>query len=315
MRLFSHVSIVIFWLAMMGSFVFLHVLPERRQARYAIVEPEILAIQWWNVQEWNWIQKGGATRGASRLSIIQPFDPAETPAEKRWYDLTQNLALNIPILGVQRRMESQVRLKLSGDFKVQEFAAQLQVTGIAFETEGFVQQNRLYFRLRRVGQDWAYGFLKLEEPISLLAAVEPLITRHRELEAGDKWAVQVVDPLGRLKPQTVKVTVLNQERISWQGEQHVEAWKLENRLGDIVRHRWVDENGVTLRSELFQGYSAVRGIMPEVSKAFPELAEARKIPEWDRAEFRNQAHAGGETVLPKNMKTEGLLPWRTSDGP
>ncbi|MFP4378957.1 MAG: hypothetical protein ACLFUS_00520 [Candidatus Sumerlaeia bacterium] len=284
----SPALITIFWLFMVYTLVAWHILPERRIAQYSLIDPRILAMQWQDVEEWNWIRKDGQTFGASRLTIEEELLPDDTPPEEQTYMLYQNLDLRAPILGLTKQIESAMTLRLNALFQVQDFVAVLESAPLRLEIDGYVDKKRLYFRVRTGDGDPAYLYLELENPISLLAAVQPLITRHFDLQVGDEYTVPVVNPLGGMSKLDATVEVAAKESIEIDGKD-VEVYRLDTTSREITRSRWVRSEGVnkgvTVRAELFQGLVTERSTKAEIIQQYLELARELDIPEFDRETY------------------------------
>lgn len=299
-------AITLFWACMMFSLVVEHVIPERRAARSSLVEPEILAMQWLDVQEWNWIREKGVTRGAACLEIARNFEKLDdsTPEDEA-YVLIQNTDVRVkaPLAGFAVPLRTRLVVGLTRRLNVAKFAAIASFPPLTLRVEGFVSDNRLYYRVTGEGSEPLYGSVALRRPLSLLPAVEPMIARHFDLKVGDSYTQEVIDPIGNLKPLRARVVVAAKEKIAWGGNEE-EVFRIDSTIGDVTRSRWVSEKGATLRSELFMGLVSERAFKKDVLAAYPGLREELTIPKFDEDLFKKKAaeNAGPNAPSPEALQ-------------
>jgi hypothetical protein len=295
---------------MIYTLVAWHILPERREAKYSLVAPEALALQWQDVDEWNWIRKGDATLGASRLSIEKEesanvVGEGDQDIRQQSYMLRQNLDMRAPLLGFQTPVKAQMSLQLNHEFLVSKFVAVLEAASIRFESAGFVQGRRLYMRIVAGEGDPVFVHVDLKEPLSLLAAAQPLITRHFDMTVGDSHELPIMDPLGGSVKMKATVTVAARETIEVDGVEF-DTYRIESRVGDITRSRWAlatgPGRGVAVRAELLLDLLAERSTKLDVLRRYSDLGSELPMPEFDIEDYRAKSQplgaSAGSTGLP-----------------
>jgi hypothetical protein len=288
----SSIMIVLFWLCMMCSLVVQKIVPYRREVRATLIEPEILALQWSDITEWNLIRKGDRTVGASFLNIRQNGIPAEAELGTAGFRVFQSMDVTVPVFGFSQRARIRLAVNLTPGFNLDDFSARIEMFPLSFRVEGFVQDLRLYFRVASGGENVLYQVVPLKIAPNLLEAIQPMMARHTDLKVGESYAVDVVDPFGNVKEQRAVVKTVGREKIRI-AEREAEVFRIDTTLGDVTKTRWVDDKGRTLRSELFNGLvsdiASRRDVLALYPRLNPDLEESLRVPALDRAEFVKKA--------------------------
>ena len=286
------IAITLFWGCMMYSLAVKHVIPEHRLSRSSLIEPEMLALQWRNIEEWNWIRGDGKIRGASRLTIVknQNFNDIEQAPEHDAYILVQNMNVRIklPMVGLETPFKTQLTVHLTPEFKVARFAAAVSLPILTMDVLGFIEGKRLYYRLARNKAEPLYGTITLREPLSLLSAIEPMISRQMAVRVGESYTQEVINPLGNMRPLVAKITVAAKEKVEIDGKPQ-ELFRIDTAIGEVTKSRWVNKSGETLRSDLFMGMIAERGSASTIARQFPDLEKAKSLELPNLEDFKAKA--------------------------
>ena len=307
-------GVTVFWIAMMSSLVVHEILPARIRAENALIEPEVLALQWTDIHEWGWIRRGGEDLGAMALTLTQ--NRADSPREKgqAGYCVVQNTEMTFPIGLLRQPLEMRLTLDLTPDFQVSQFVGAIAAPPFDLECAGFVHDDVLYYHLARPNQEPVFGAQRLRRPLSLMAAIRPMITRHFNLHVGETYTINVLDPIAPMAIASMRngqatVTVAAEETIEVDGEK-VETFRLDTTFAGITKSSWVDKRGVTLRRELFQGMVLERGSKPAILNKRPSLDHVRRIPDFDVALYQERAKAAEEKApeAGNGMGIESIIP-------
>lgn len=307
MRKILALAVTLFWGCMMYSLAVRHVIPEHRLSRSSLIEPEMLALQWHPIEEWNWIRGDGKTQGASRLTIIKNFDDIEQAPEHDAYVLVQNMnvRMKLPMVGLETPFKTQLTVHLTPEFKVARFAAAVSLPILTMDVLGFIEGKRLYFRLLRNKAEPFHGTITLKEPLSLLSAIEPMISRQMTVRVGESYTQEVINPLGSMQPLVAKITVAAREKVEIDGKPQ-ELFRIATTIGEVTKSRWVNKSGETLRSELFMGMIAERGSSSAIARQFPDLEKAKplELPNLEdfKAKALQNAGAPGQGASPEAVQ-------------
>ncbi|MBN1867702.1 hypothetical protein JW916_10455 [Candidatus Sumerlaeota bacterium] len=290
-NLFS-TAIVLFWLCMMCSLVVQRIVPYHRDVKSTLIEPEILALQWTDITEWQLIEKNDQPVGAAFLHIEQDFIPSEEELGTAGYWLYQAMDATLPVFGFSQRIRMYMAVNLTPSFNLDDFAARIEAPPLSFRVEGFVQDKRLCFRLAQRRKDILYRVIPLKSVPNLLAALEPMMARHSDLKRGETYTVDIVDPLGTVGTQRAVVKSTGREEIEV-GGRTIPVYRIETTLGEATQTRWVDDRGRTIRSELFGGLVSELSWRGEALRLYPQinpdLQESLRVPTLDREEFLKRA--------------------------
>ncbi|HUT24942.1 MAG TPA: hypothetical protein VM492_11410 [Sumerlaeia bacterium] len=307
-------GVTAFWVAMMSSLVVHEILPARIRAENALIEPEILALQWTDIHEWGWIRRGGEDLGAMALTLTQ--NRADSPREKgqAGYRVVQNIEVMFPVGLLRQPLEVRLTLDLTPDFQVSRFVGAIVASLFELECAGFVHDDVLYYHLARPNHAPVFGAQRLRRPLSLMAAIRPMITRHFNLHVGETYSINVLDPIAPMAVASMRngqaaVTVAAEETIEVDGEK-IETFRLDTTFAGITKSSWVDKRGVTLRRELFQAMVLERGSKPAILIKYPNLDRIRRIPDFDVALYQERAKAAEENApeAGNGMGIESIIP-------
>jgi hypothetical protein len=285
---FISAAIVLFWLCMMCSLVAQRILTGRREAKSTLIQPDVLALQWVDITEWNLIKKDGRTVGASFLNIAQERTASDQELGTAKFHVFQSMDVTVPVFGFSQSARMQAAVTLTPSFNVDDFSARIEVPPFAFRIEGFVEGRHLYFRLLQGGEPVLYQVLPLKNTPNLLSAIEPMMARHTDLKVGESYAVDVVDPLGFVGNQRALVKIAKSENIRFGGVE-TPVFRIDTTVGDSTKSRWVDIKGRTLRAELVNGLAAEavsrHDALISYPRLDPDLEENLTVPKLDRKEF------------------------------
>lgn len=284
----TSIGITLFWMAMIASLLFQHILPERRRERASLLEPEVLAMQWMDLHDYAWVQHNGRIVGAMMTRIERIQKPGVDPAENQGYRATQTAQVRLNLLGLRRDVRFKMALRLTPSFHVDDFAARIASGGLTIDCTGFVQDNALYFAIAPKGGQAVYRSLALRQPLSLIEAVRPMVARHFDLAVGQEYHTDVVDPVFGMRKGEVILKVAAREVIEHEGEK-ISAYRLDQTFEGITKSSWVNDRGITIRRELIQGYTLEKSNKPAVRSRYPDVLEDIEIPEIDRQAYIQNA--------------------------
>ena len=289
------IAITLFWIGMMCSLVALHVLPERRRAQSLLIEPQILASQWLDINEWSWIRHEGQTVGGMVLSVTQEHSGKDNAL--RGYRVVQNGKVTIPVLLFQQQVDFNLTMSLSPEFNVSKFVVSIRVPPLQADLSGFVLENRFFYRVTPNHGVSIYGVIPLKHPLSLLSAVRPMIARQMDLIVGRVYPVDIVDPFNNMTRGQAQVKVAAQEAIVVNGKK-IPAFRLDTTFGGITKKSWVSQDGTTLRRELLKGYVMDQSDKPSVLAQFPDLRRIIRVPDFNVEEFLQNIDKQGAKQSP-----------------
>jgi hypothetical protein len=301
------IAIILFWACMMYSLMVKYVIPQHRENRSSLMDPLELAIQWVDIDEWNWIRQNNKTLGASRLTIVKNFDNVEQAPAHNAYVLIQNMDvhLKLPMVGLDTPFKTKMTVHLTRDFRVSRFAGSASLPMLSMDVLGRIEETKLYYRVIRNRGEPIYGILELKEPLSLLSAVEPMICHQSDLKVGQSFTQEVLNPLGGMKPLVAKITVAKKEDVEVNGKLQ-SLFRVETTIGEMTKSRWVNERGETQRADLFMGLVAERGSGLAIKKQFPELGKEKFVPldeiEGLVVKVRENAGKAGSGPSPESLE-------------
>lgn len=296
---FLSVCITLFWLVMVSSLIHDQILPDRAIRKSSLIEAEALAVNWFNIHEWNWVRMGSKNLGAMVMTVDQLETDEGVMVGSNGYNVIQNGELQVPILRlIAPKIVLKMTMHLDSNFKIDRFVVAVQSRLASFTGAGFFEGKRLFYRVERDGIATLYGYLDLQYPASLLSTMQPVISRHLTLKEGESYSQNVIDPIWGLAHGRATVRVMARETLVIDGETK-EAYRLETSFQGMKSNSWVDASKNVLRRELVQGITLDRGSKRAIIKQYPGLQGVLEIGDFDRMEFKVRALEAGPLDLDK----------------
>jgi len=264
---------------MMALLVRNHLLPKRMIGEPVDVSPAQLTEEWRDYQEWMSLSLGGKSDGIAYTTIRRERNGEGYQAENRVW-------LELEVLGGQHDFRLETGAWLDQAFCLERAAVRVRLDGAEMRFTSVIQGRRLYYR-------WQYedrtrvGFQRLEQPISLLEAMRPMLTRRLDLKVGAIYRMPVLDSTWSLREGTAEVRVVAREPIELAGKA-VDSYRLVVQLGPFASTMWVSPRGEVLRRE-FAYNIVMERVEPDVArKRFPGVDAPVEIPLMKASDFREQ---------------------------
>lgn len=290
------VAIVAFWLAMMFALVKDSILPRRQAIRTFLVDTSALGEEWVDVDEFYRIVTDQSIAGAGAAGWRQ-IGGARVTIERtaRPVGFRAHFALRLGLRLLQRPLGVTIRaaVQLDDAFELADFNVRFEGLKARIHLEGSViNDERILLRFRAGTRGEAAEPRRLvfpiSGPISLLDAVRPLALRDRDIQVGDAYMVEVIDPIWQMSHGNLVMTAEGEETIDVGGVQH-RAIRMRNEFAGQLTASWVAPDGRLLRREIMPG----RGLYMEAALSsesllrFHELFDGRldieRLPEEEFA--------------------------------
>jgi hypothetical protein len=215
------------------------------------------------------------------------------------YQVIQNGEAEVPLLLFRQHVRFMVTVPLTPDFTFSKFIALVLAPPIKAEFSGFTLGDQLFYRMLSSMGMSSYGSLTLKQPLSLLAAIRPMLSRQLGLEVGKSYPVEVFDPINSGVHGQAQVKVAAKEVTRHEGKD-VEAYRMDTTFGGITRRSWVGADGITIRRELAQGLVLEQGERKAILARYPGLRDSIPVPRFDVGSFVENARKQGPN--------QGILP-------
>ena len=266
-RLFS-LSVVIFWLVMVGLLVRKHLPPEPALPPADIL-PTPAPVQE-STEEW----KGVYYHNHKVGYIYQRLSPIATG-----YQWEEEWRMRLQFLGTSQDIHTEIKARTDKAYSLTEFSFRLSASGLTFIATGKVSDDTLKGEITTGGQTSPFS-LPLSEPLYLPATAQTAL-RHNPLQTGETRQFTVFSPLS-LKPETLTVTVVGPERIRIH-DQEVETIKETIQFGGTTLTSWVDSKGNVLKEEAPLGLVLIREKKEQALNGWqkstpPDIALTTAIP-------------------------------------
>jgi len=253
--------ITVLWLGMMYSLVRDAILPQTQAMRTTEVDLTTLATGWKDVDEYYRLVNDGKNVGGARITI------AETTTFPLGYRSDFALSLTLNWFGKDLAFVINAAIQLDREFKMTDFHAQLRSGPVVAQLQGsMAPDHRLLMRVR-IGDTTLSGqasemAIQLEQPLSLLEGIRPLLLRNREMVVGEAYALPVIDPIWQMERGVIRMTVEEKEPIEVGGT-YFQAYRIRNEFAGQQTYSWVTDDGRVIRRQLL----ADRAIFMDVSRA------------------------------------------------
>ena len=293
-RFWISLAITVFWLATM-TLLALH---ERARSGAGLrrigVSLDVLRVSWSTYDSWMWIDQDGRHIGVSRLTIAAEPEDLEGKPRNAGYTLTSIVRIRLPLLAFNLPVAWFLRMDLNDAFEMTTIQGVLQALGHSWLCQGFVEGNRLYYRLLSKGgapapegtppmfpEGEQIGMAPLNAPIMMGDSIVPIVIQSERFKSGEKWKFPVASPfIGRLDT-TLQVRVEGRETIELNG-QHVDAWKMSQRLGGLESKAWYDQEGHLLRQDMNGGLRMEQATPDKALEFEPWLRSRPALDPLDR---------------------------------
>jgi len=285
-RIAISTAITALWLVMMGLLVRNHVLPRGGTSQAVEVSPDLLTEEWRDYEEWMKLTVARRSEGVSYTAIRRQLD-------RSGYLACNRIWLDLDVFGERHTFRLQMVASLDPSFQLERATADVHLDDSQMTFVALSDGARFLYRWQYEDQAKA-GWQRLQQPISLLEAVRPLVARRLELKVGNIYRLPVLDSTWSLRQGIVEVRVEAFEHIGV-GDKTVEAYRLATQLGPFISTTWVNPQGEVLRRD-FGGNILMERVAPDVArKRFVGIDAPPEIP---RIEAKDFAGSEGESTLP-----------------
>jgi hypothetical protein len=231
------------------------------------LSPDLLTVTWVDYDHFMWIERGNERVGALWLSILR------TPDYKS-YELTNRVRLRMNALNEPVAVKMDIFVHMNQLFEMETFQGSLELLNQKVAVEACADADALYYRIEGppmlVSGGSAAAGLKLDQPVMLADAVQPVVTQNGKLRPGTRWTTLATDPiLGRFNVP-VEVRVGGIETMELKGRS-VEAFRVTETTGEFQTLSWYSPDGKLLKSDIGNGLKLLVAEREEVYQAFPEL--------------------------------------------
>ncbi len=267
------------------------------------------------VQEESPVASAAVEAGASPGST----PPAAVQATLPKYDLESLTYLEARMLGLRVPLTLAIRVRMNVAFELETIQAQADALGRRLELSAFTEGERLFYRIRVEGDESATtattaatalwhlpaanggelldggsalageidlcGSAPLESPVVLSDVILPIVSRRRQLAAGQRWSTRVDHPLFGLYHLNLDVEVEGLETIEFDGGK-IEAWRMTERVGPSSSTVWYDQEGQLLRRVMEGGIVMERATAADVRQWRPSFGRMPVFEELDREYIR-----------------------------
>jgi hypothetical protein len=272
------IAIMAFWLFMMTLLVRNHLLPRTTFGEAVEISPAQLTEEWHDYEEWMRLTIGGKSEGVAYTTIRRRPEEAGYVADNRVW-------LELEVLGAKHNFRLETGASLDQAFCLERALARVRLDEAEMRFVAVIQGRRLYYR-------WQYedrtrvGLQRLEQPISLLEAMRPMLTRRLELKVGAVYRMPVLDSTWSLREGLAEVRVVAREPIEIAGKS-TDSYRLVVQLGPFASTTWVSPRGEVLRRE-FAYNIVMERVEPDVMrKRFPGIDAPVEIPPMKPSDFRD----------------------------
>jgi hypothetical protein len=261
------------------------------------LSPEVLLVNWNEVDEWMWIEQQGSRLGVARTTIrVETLPENHRSGALPDYFMDNRWRLKFRVMGLSLPVDAATHVRMNGNLEMETLQARVRIAGRMITLQSFVEQNSLFYEARvqpdttkttetglmaailpNMGDFAALPFLEerevrgrapLQGPMMLDEVIAPIIMRRGELAEGQTWQIRISDPIGGLVEQTVRVRVEAREQLHIAGKP-VEAWRLSEDTDELQTTAWYDNDGKLLRREAYGGLVWERAQVADVLENDP----------------------------------------------
>lgn len=286
---------------------------ERVAVRKLGISPDLLTVTWFDYSQYMWVERNGERVGAyvRKVEYIKP---------ERRYEMVSRMKIDFAVAGRSVPVWLDTYADMNDRFELTTLQAEIAVAGQKLEAEAFVEGDTLYYRfagppiLIEGGEQGAA--MKLDEPVIMVDAIRPVVTRSDKLYVGKSWTTLASDPLSGRFEVPVRVEVEGIDPVEYEGETR-EAFRVSETVGgtaatageNVTTLTWYDSEGYPLRMENKQTGLVMLQTKPEnLATGYPELLVDEQFDEIDREKVKRLAekagpHEEGRGVMPSFLPT------------
>lgn len=231
------ISIVLFWLIMMGLLVQRHTFLTNSTGELIQLERFSKSV---HDRQWMAIYLNGNKIGYSMTSIGKTTVEATNEVS---YTFLQRAYLNIRIGDTHQKVNLLSTAKTNNDFTLRSFEANLSSGVHQMQITGEVKKKELHLSTISSGREEKTVY-PIESGVQLPITLEPYLASHG-LETGRTYTMDVFDPL-TASSSPVRVVVEGEHRIFIEGKWYA-ARKIKVLYRDMESTVWIDYDGRTLK--------------------------------------------------------------------
>jgi hypothetical protein len=241
MKRFVSLTIVLFWLVMVGLLVHRNLPQPPPQPASAVPASSTPQEQ----EEWMGIYHQDQKVGYLQRRLI----PTDTGY--RW---EEQWRMRLRILNTPQTIHTEIRAETDPHYALTRFAFRLLSAGTAFDVTGEVTDQMVHGQMTSGGETSPFSF-PLREPLYLPATTQ-MALRGAALQPGEERRFSVFNPLS-LRTDTISVTAIGPETLSLKGEE-LAVTKVAERFADTTVHAWLDQEGKVVKEEASLGLVLLR---------------------------------------------------------
>lgn len=251
---------------------------ERYSVRELGIAPEFIRATWIDYAQYMWVEQGGNRIGVYALTVQR--DEMEDI-----YELAVRSRLRLNVLNNPMPVRLDGLVVLDNRFVMQTFQGRLFAANEEISVDAFTEGLDLYYRVEGppafVPDGGMAARTRLESPVILADAIQPLVTQERRLEPGETWSTRASDPFSGRLDMVVTVRVEAEETVDIDGFS-VRAFRVVEETKDASTTSWYDADGEVLKTDLGNGLVLVRADREEVFELYPGLKVPPNFPDIEK---------------------------------
>lgn len=277
-------AIILFFVLMM-TLLWKREVGERYSVKELGIAPEFIQATWIDYAQYMWVEQGGNRIGVYALTL-------QRDAMEEIYELALRARLRLNVLNNPMPVRLDGLVVLDDRFVMETFQGRLNAAGEGIAVDAFTDDLALYYRVQGPPTFVPNGGLaaraKLESPVILADAIQPLVTQDRDLEPGETWSTRASDPFSGRLNMVVTVRVEAEETVDIDGLS-IRAFRVVEETKDASTTSWYDSDGELLKTDLGNGLVLVRADREKVFERYPGLRVPPNFLDIDKEPIIAQA--------------------------
>jgi len=244
------ISIVCFWLIMMGLLVKKHFFVSPSLS----LEKEYFAPTLETREEWAGLYLKNEKIGYAHSQITRVEDG---------FQISEDLVMDMSIMGMPQKVESRINANTARDLTLKDFNFRIKSGVVSFIAYGNVEGSDLKLLIFSGGKRTTRIFKLHDVPV--LSNTLKFYVLKNGLAAGTKLTRNFFDPL-TMSNRTINIEVEDTEEISIKGQTH-RCYRIKETFQGVVLYAWVNDQGETLKEESPMGIVMIKETQQEALTA------------------------------------------------
>jgi hypothetical protein len=244
LRVITQLSIIIFFVTMMTFLFRDYLMPPDLQSPLKAVDDAGPQKPWRDYEEWMEIKFVTLPiEGASYVAVTQIPDSTD-------YSFTARYIMHPKgAVEAEAQVRFEIAARLDKSYSLDQFDLLLRLPGRNLAVRGLLDNQTLYYGIKKGGEGERMGSLPLKGNLSFLDGLHSMLPRQMELAVGKEYRFRAFDPIWNFSGGDVVMKVATVEFVKIEDVEY-EVYRVDFKFQNLVTSTWVTKDGQTVKRKV-----------------------------------------------------------------